>query len=493
MMATNMEEISSPTVPVTSGPEDSEQRATIDRSVKGPVLLMFVAAVKWLVIACLLGFCSSLVFSNPIEGGGLFYWFHYGRLEPAWKAALLYGWAIPAGLSVGMWIMARIARVPLRRPGLLYFGIFAWNTLVTIGVLAILFGGNTSLNGMEFPGFIAPPLFFAFLILGSPIIAMFQSRRPGATYISQWYLVGAVVWFSLVFLASYMFLHAGSAKMGVMGAGIAAWYSSNLIYLFLAPVGLASAYYFIPKITGTAIHSYHYAIVGFLALAVLAPWTGFHYYLGGPFPEWIPTISGVAVILMLIPAAMVAINHHRTTSGHWSLMQISPTLRFVIFGSVAYTIFNIVASLGSVGLFIRNGQFTMAQQGVSLLAMFPFFTMSMFGAMYFIVPRLTGCEWLSRRMIRFHFWTSAWSFGFLVLLLLVGGYTQGEFLNQRENWNMPVITMVSSIKGYVTGMALIWFLAVISSMVFFLHLVLMALGLGRRSSSPTLLGQPGDH
>jgi cytochrome c oxidase cbb3-type subunit 1 len=80
-----------------------------------------------------------------------------------------------------------------------------------------------------------------------------------------------------------------------------------------------------------------------------------------------------------------------------------------------------------------------------------------------------------------------------VLLLLVGGYTQGEFLNQRENWNMPVSSMVFSIQGYVTGMAFIWFMALVSSVVFFLHLVLMALGLGRRSSSPTLLGQPEDH
>jgi len=53
-------------------------------------------------------------------------------------------------------------------------------------------------------------------------------------------------------------------------------------------------------------------------------------------------------------------------------------------------------------------QFTQAWYGYQIVAVYGFFSMSMFGAIYYIVPRLAGCEWLSVRLIRNHFWFSVY-------------------------------------------------------------------------------------
>ena len=48
--------------------------------------------------------------------------------------------------------------------------------------------------------------------------------------------------------------------------------------------------------------------------------------------------------------------------------------------------------------------------------------MVMFGAMYYIVPRLTGWEWASARLIQAHFWFTAVGVLLYVALLTWGGW-----------------------------------------------------------------------
>jgi cytochrome c oxidase cbb3-type subunit 1 len=60
--------------------------------------------------------------------------------------------------------------------------------------------------------------------------------------------------------------------------------------LFITPMGLATIYYLIPKVTGSPIFSYHLSLLGFWTNALFYSWAGTHHLVGGPLPAWIITV-----------------------------------------------------------------------------------------------------------------------------------------------------------------------------------------------------------
>ena len=73
-------------------------------------------------------------------------------------------------------------------------------------------------------------------------------------------------------------------------------------------------------------------------------------------------------------------------------------------------LFGILISLRSVARYLH---FTEASIAYSHLGLYAFFTMVMFGSMYYIVPRLVGREWRYATLIKLHFWASAYGIGLM--------------------------------------------------------------------------------
>ncbi|MCE9519639.1 MAG: cbb3-type cytochrome c oxidase subunit I, partial [Verrucomicrobia bacterium] len=304
--------------------DDSLRRAAIDRSVKWPVLFLFANAAMWLLAATLMGLLSSIkLYAPEFLDGAWLSWLNYGRLQPAHMNALIYGWAMQAGLGVAIWLVARRTGTVLQRGAgtLVTAGVF-WNIGVTLGVVGIFSGSGTSLQWLEFPVWVWPLMLTAFLMIAWRLVAMFLAApRSEGFQISTWYIIGACFWFPWIYLTANLYLNCWSlnAPLGAIGAGINAWYVSTLILLVFAPLGLGASYYFIPKITGQPIASTQLATLGFWGLAILGGWTGFQKYMGGPLPAWMPAVGGAAALLLVIPAVIVALNHHLTTSGQHSM------------------------------------------------------------------------------------------------------------------------------------------------------------------------------
>jgi len=59
------------------------------------------------------------------------------------------------------------------------------------------------------------------------------------------------------------------------------------------------------------------------------------------------------------------------------------------------------------------------------LNVFGFFGMAMFGAIYHIVPQVTGIEWPCTKSVRRHYWLAALGIVLIVLPLAIGGLVQG--------------------------------------------------------------------
>ena len=119
---------------------------------------------------------------------------------------MVYGWASMAGMGTAIWLMARLCRTTLRFPLLLVAGAAFWNVGVLIGVGAILLGDSTGFQWLEFPRYVAVILFVAYTLMASWAVLMFRHRRGEQIYITQWYLLGAFLWFPWLYAAGQLML-----------------------------------------------------------------------------------------------------------------------------------------------------------------------------------------------------------------------------------------------------------------------------------------------
>jgi cytochrome c oxidase cbb3-type subunit 1 len=379
--------------------------------------------------------------------------------------------------------MARLCRTTLRHPLLLVTGAAFWNLGVLLGVGGILAGDSTGYEWLEFPGYSAIVLFVAYLLIMTWALLMFRYRRGDHIYITQWYLLGAFFWFPWLYAAAQLMLFVLPVQ-GVMQSAVNWWFANNLLFLWFGSIGLGTAYYMIPKVIGRPVHSYYLATIGFWSFALFSSWTGMQRLVDGPFPAWMITASIAATILTVIPVATVGLNHHMTMQGYFSMMRYSPTLRFTVFGAISYTVFSGLGVLISLRSVARYVHFTQVSIAYSHLGLYAFFTMVMFGSMYYIVPRLVGREWRYATLIRLHFWSSAYGVGLMVLMLLIGGLAQGTDLNDPS---LPFTESTQSVLPYLRGRSLSGILLTVSHFVFAFHFGLMLFGLGRTASLPTFL------
>src|SRR3954468_11745919 len=476
--------LKAPDLKIDTPPSDIEQveRALIDASTRVPVLMFYTSALVWLLIGTVLAMAVSIKMHAPdlLANVSFLTW---GRLRPAHVNVMIYGWASMAAMGTAIWLMARLCRTVLRHPLLLVAGAAFWNFGVLVGVVAVLAGQSTGYQWLEFPPYASVILFASYTLIMSWAVMMFRFRRGDQIYITQWYLLGAFLWFPWVYAAAQVMLFVVPVQ-GVLQAAIGWWYANNLLFLWFGAIALGTAYYMIPKVIGRPVYSYHLATIGFWTYALFSSWTGMQRVVDGPFPAWMITASIAATILTIIPVATVGLNHHMTMQGHFQLLRYSPTLRFTVFGAISYTFFSAVGVVISLRSTSRFLDFSQASIAYSHMGLYAFVTMILFGSMYYIVPRLVGREWRYASLIKLHFWASAYGVGLMSLMLLAAAVAQGSAL---ENAGLPFTETTQSILPYLRGRSLAGLLMTASHFIFAFHFGLMLFGLGRTSSVPTFL------
>lgn len=465
-----------------SAENDALKRSTIDRSLRHPVMFFFTSGAAWLAVSILFGLISVTKTWAPefLDGFGFL---NVGRLQTAHINTLIYGWGCQAAFGVMIWLMARLSRQECRASGTILTAGHIWNLAVMVGTIFILAGRGNGAHWMQFPSGVWPVLLACYVVIMIWSVIQFRVRDGGHVYISQWYLLAALFWFPWVFLSAHLLIFVFPGE-GLMGAAINSWFRSALTYLFFVPVAIASAYYLAPKVSGRPVYSYSLAILGFWALAIIMPWAGMQKLTGAPIPVWLATWGAAATILFLIPALTVGVNILKTVPFGSATMAQSPSLRFSTAGVVALVVMGVVGLISNTTSGLKLTQFTMANYGYDILALYGVFTLSMFGAIYFIVPRLTGREWLSGRLIGLHFWFSIYGIISIVVFGIFGGFMQG--IGQED-----YTSSADRSYPYMMAMTICWGFVGISNVFFFLHLLLMWLRLGRRSSHPTLLTSHG--
>jgi len=467
---------------------DAGLRTAIDKSVSNPVMFFFTSGAAWLGVAIILGIISFIKFSAPsfLEGFGAL---NTGRAYALHLNVFVYGWCFQAAFGAIIWLMSRLCRKELKSTLPILVGGHLWNLNVALGVIGVLLGKGTGVPLMEFPAFTWIIFFFLYLFIVVPVFMQFRVREGGHVYISQWYLLAALFLFPWIYGTANVFIFVAEGY-AVMAQAIAAWYKSALILLFFVPVAISVAYYVAPKVTGRPVYSYNLALLGFWALVFVGPWAGMQKLTGAPIPVWLTYVGAGAAVLFFVPAITVGLNIIMTLKGHFGTAMKSPSLRFSLIGAISLIGMGVLSLWLNTPSVIKNVQFSHTGYGFDMLALYGVFSMLMFGAIYFIVPRVTMREWLAPVFIKMHFYLSCYSIVAIVMGSILGGYLQGL---AQEDFTQSWINATKAVFAWDVFTTVTWICVFVSNTFFSIHLLLMWARLGRHSKHPTLLtGHHGD-
>ena len=409
---------------------DSHSRgieSSIDRSFRLPGMLFLLSAVGWLALASILLLLTSIQDVRPNFLANI-ECLTYGRLQAALSTSFLYGWGCNAAFAVGLWIMARLCAKKCSPVSLLLISGIFWQIAVTIGVVGIILGHMTSVAWLQMPPYATVLMIVAYALIGTSGIYGFYCRRSRQLYISQYYLLGALFWFPWLYTVAQMMIIFSPVR-GTVQAITNWWYIQGVYWLWFTPIGLAAIYYLIPKALGRSISGYSLSTLAFWLIALLSGWTGASHLAGGPVPAWVVSVGIVASVLLLIPVLIITRNTLSTMRGRLSAVLASPTLKFVSLATAAFALAGVIGAVISLRSVSAVTQFTIVREGYFFNGLYAFFTMAMFGGIYFILPRVAGSRWPSGRLIQGHFAGSAVGILLVLLALYLGGWLQGRASN----------------------------------------------------------------
>jgi cytochrome c oxidase cbb3-type subunit 1 len=149
-----------------------------------------------------------------------------------------------------------------------------------------------------------------------------------------------------------------------------------------------------------------------------------------------------------------------------------------------YTLSSIEGSfeaLRSVSTVVHFTHFTVAHAHLGLYA---FFSIVMFGAIYFVMPRVMSWEWPHPKLIVLHFWLVVLGIGVYFVSLTIGGWLQGQAMLDAAR---PFMESVRITIPYLEARTIGGTLMTLGHLVFAVHFVQMALRYGRRRVGPALL------
>jgi cytochrome c oxidase cbb3-type subunit 1 len=326
------------------------------------------------------------------------------------------------------------------------------------GIIGILLGASSGYPTLEMPYWIIPMLFSGYVLMAIPAILTFHSRRPGPLYPSQWFILGAIFWFAWIFSTAAFLLLYGHPR-GVLQASISWWFANNFSQIFLGFAGLASVLYFIPKLTGRALYSSHWAAFAFWMLALFGSWGGLTE--GSPLPVWMTSLSVIGTVFTLVPVLAIAMTLIYTLRRQPETLDEDPSLRFCYVAANLWIIASIqliVGALPGVNSLVSLTWFGPAQRD---LQYYGFFAFSMFAAIYYIVPRLID-SWWCPRLLKVQFWFAILGVLTLYISLLLGGIAQGVLLSAADNSFVEVLrTTMTAVRISTLGDLLIFVSAVL--------------------------------
>lgn len=400
-----------------------------------PAKLLIYPSILFMVTGMFVGFFISLngfVFPDYFSGE----YIHFGRMRPVHVGTVTLLWLLSADVGLFYFLVPRLCGVSIWSPKLAYFSIALWWFSLIIGNFSFPFGTNWGWEYAELPpevlGLPIKIIFaIAWVATAYNLLATIATRKFEKMYVSLWYVMGTIIWTTFTYLVGSFGINL--VPGGISRVNVSFFYVHNLVGLIYTPMGLAIAYYALPKLARVPIYSHRLSMIGFWTIAFVYAWIGSHHIIHGPMSQWLQTTSIVFSIWLFIPVWTVVTNLLATLKGNWQKYSESAAIRFIQMGVVFYLITCVqgpLMALRNVNEITSKTDWVIGHAHVSLYATFTFFAMA---GIYQALPHLTRKPLWSKSLADWHFTLNLFGSIPFILPLWVGGFLQGMMWSDWAN------------------------------------------------------------
>jgi hypothetical protein len=507
-----------------------KNRLEIDVRVASLVKKWVIAGVIWSVVGLVFFGASMLELLNPerFQWSGL----GFGKLFPLSKFMLMYGALGCLAFGASVWVAARQSEenpsVGVLGKWVCDLGFGCWNigliaTLVFVvvvglppsgvvpqGALVVLaFGASlATASSFAFSGtasgstrgfllslvstllalcslvaFLRGEFFVAVLcalILGA-MVASAGNGFSGPMLLVGTGLVG-VAMSAVVRLAMVV----GSDATGVVSSVSDVWFNGVVCCSFGLIIPMGVACFVLQRSSGIFALSGSQALLVAVLLGSFGGLVGLSSLSDGPVPAWVGAVGSGSTFFV----AVAVITFGAGSFSRGDNPAGSPSLAFVRWGVIVW----ITASLLRILLVLpgvsESAQLTLAHVGLDLFQSLLGGGLVAWGAIYYLFPRVCGCEWLSSSLISWHLRGALYGGGVAFLCMFVSGIASGSTLNEVL---APFSESVAMGKSYYWGVVIGVVLMVFGSLSSFLNAGFLAIRIGQPAGEATLLPDSSNH
>lgn len=392
-----------------------------------PVKLLVYPALIFMIIGMMVGIYiafNTFVFPNYYTGE----YIHFGRVRPVHVGHVLLLWLVSVNMGLFYYFVPRLCGVTLWNPRLAYVSTACWWAGLIVSIYSYPFGTNFGWEYGEMPNWVSwiptkPLIFIGWITFAVNLFMTVATRKYDKMYVSLWYAMGTLIWASFtLFVGGYAI---NWVPGGISRVNISWFYVHNLVGLIFTPMGLAIAYYFLPKLSNTPIYSHRLSMIGFWSIAFVYAWIGAHHMMHGPISQWLQTTAVVFSLWLFIPVFTVVHNLFYTSKGHWEAYTQSAPIRFLLMGTLFYLLTCIqgpIMALRNVNEITSKTDWVIGHSHISLYGTFTFFA---FAGVYQVIPVITNKPLWSKKLADWHFAFNLWGSIPFMFALWVGGFLQG--------------------------------------------------------------------
>ena len=445
-----------------------------EQRVQASVFVAYTAAATlWLLFATAVGVLLAYKFGAPDFAPGE--WLTFGRLRPIHTNATFFGWASLALVGLGYYVAARSCGAPLYSARLAWVGLILFNVAAVAGTVALDLGYNAgSLEYREWPWPIRLIFLAALVVTAWNLIGTVARRDTEDIYLSNWYIVGGVLWASIFSLVGILpWYQYGLGQVAVSG-----YFMHNAVGMWFTPLTLGMLYYALPKVLSRPIYSYALGVFAFWTNLVFYPIIGSHHFLFSPLPWWLQTIAIVFSVAMLVPVWGGSTNFLLTMRGRLRDLAHSYPLMFIFVGVIGYVVGSTQGTFEAFRSLQEVWHLTNFTVGHSHLTMYGFVNFAIWGGVYALLPLATGRA-PGHLGLSLHFWMAVVGSFIYVISLSIGGTIQGL------DWmhGAPFIQSVVDIQSY-------WVWRGVGGVLMFLSHVAFAWNVWRMCFGPSAQAAP---
>ena len=426
------------------------KRPNIDPQLSKLILWYIGCATFWLLFGTTVGEYLGIKFVAP--DADQISWLSFGRLRPVHTNAVFWGWASLAMLGLGYYIVPMVSNTALASIKKGWYALYLINASVILGTICLMAGINN--GGGEYREYIWPVMLLFGIGVILTLINFLQTiakRKTKEIYISNWYIVAAVIFAIVIVLVAYIpYWQNGLGETIIQG-----YYMHQGVGMWFMLFTLGIVYYFLPQQLNKPIYSYSLGILAFWTQILFYTLIGTHHFVFSSIPWWLQTIAIVGSVGMIIPVVAGTTNFIMTFKGAWYKITGSYTLPFFLVGIIFYftgSMQGTAEAFRSTNLIWHFTDFTVAHSHLTMYGIICFFV---WAAIYAVVPRLTGKE-PPHATVGAHFWMALIGLLFYTIPLMYGSTMRGWMWIQGK----PFIDTVTHMAPYwlwrAIGGSLMW-------------------------------------